>query len=104
MNKNEVPDPTDPRWVFDDGEPYFIDAGIAGESAPKVTIENDPNPPKIQPFFSDKVLGFADEVIQYVMNELEGGFWRLTFEEMTDPEKAAFFISLADAFSDSTEE
>ena len=70
--------------------------------SPNTTIENDPNPPKIAPFFSDRVLEFADEVFQYVMNEFEGGDWREQFDAMTEPEKAAFFISLADGFSDET--
>lgn len=98
MNKNEVPDPTDPRWVFDDGEPYFIDAGIVGKS--EKTIENDPNPPKIMPFFSDRVLAFADHVFGRMMDEIDDGEFRPALREFSDAERLAFFRSLADAFSD----
>jgi hypothetical protein len=69
----------------------------------KKTIDNDPNPPKITPFFSDRVLELADEVMTWLINEFDDGEWRPQMREFTPAERAAFFASLADAFRDSTE-
>jgi hypothetical protein len=59
---------------------------------------------KLTPEFTDQVLDFASEVFDYVMNELEGGDWRETFDAFSEREKAALFAALADAFNDTTEE
>jgi hypothetical protein len=72
------------------------------DPAPR-TIDNDLNPPKIIPFFSDRVLATADEVVTWLMNEFDDGEWRPQLREFTPAERAAFFASLADAFSDTTD-
>jgi hypothetical protein len=68
------------------------------------TIENDSNPPQIIPFFSDRILGLADDVFTYVMNELNGGCWKDEFEELPVSEKNALYIAIADAFSDNPQD
>jgi hypothetical protein len=81
----------------------FLTAQFARKEMTMPTIENDSNPPRIQPFFSDRVLELADEVVTYMMNEIDDGWIRPAIREFTAAERAAFFASLADAFSDTTE-
>jgi hypothetical protein len=66
-----------------------------GNYAAKVPV------PPIQPFFSDRVLELADEVMTWLLNEFDDGEWRPQMREFTPAERAAFFVALADAFSDS---
>jgi len=46
------------------------------------------------------ILQFADEVITYVLNELDGGDWQGQFSGMTDDEKRVFYKAIADGFND----
>lgn len=84
-----------------------------GYSAP----DYDPNSPSEQievipdeledipaPEFTDRVLELADEVFTRVMDELQAGEWRPRFSELTEGEKTGIYRSLADAFSDETNE
>lgn len=58
----------------------------------------------IRPDFSPAATALANEAFAYIMNEFEGGDWREQFDALSDAEKAALFIAIADAFSDTTEE
>lgn len=50
------------------------------------------------------LLQFADEVVTYMLNELEGGSdWREQFAAMTAEEKKFFFAAIADGFNDTTD-
>ena len=52
---------------------------------------------------TEEVLNFASDIFNYVINELEGGFWRTRLEALTPDQRKLLFIALADAFNDSTE-
>jgi hypothetical protein len=54
----------------------------------------------IIPFFSDKVLELADDILAQMMTIVDES---PEVKALSEPERAAFFISLADAFGDSTE-
>jgi hypothetical protein len=45
--------------------------------------------------------GFAEEIVNYILNELEGGDWRERYEECTEEEREILFAFLVDAFGDS---
>jgi len=51
------------------------------------------------------ILGFAEEIINYVLAELRENReeWYATFQAMTAPEQAMLFRALADGFNDSVD-
>jgi len=55
---------------------------------------------EIEPEFTDAVLEFADEIVTYVLNELEGGMWRGQFAALSLNQKKALFAAIDDGFND----
>lgn len=47
------------------------------------------------------LLGFAEEIVNYVLNEFEGGDWKETFSILDDDDKRFLFKAIADGFNDS---
>lgn len=55
----------------------------------------------IVPFFSDKVLSLADDLFSQLITVIEES---PEAKALTTPERAALYISLADAFNDTTDD
>jgi len=58
------------------------------------------------PKFTDRVLDLAEEIVNYVIAELNENQeeWHLAFKEFSPEEKKALYLAIADAFNDSTKE
>jgi hypothetical protein len=49
------------------------------------------------------ILQFADEIVTYVLNELEGGMWREQFAALSIAEKKFLYAAIDDGFNDSVD-
>lgn len=61
--------------------------------------------PKTNDGFTDQVLEFASEIVDYMINEIQGGSdWYKRFDALSHSEKKALYKSIADGFNDSTDD
>lgn len=85
--------------------PGYRDPNWKGDTHPEIhdhEIENDlQKGGAIIPFFSDKVLELADSLFAKLITAIEES---PEAKALTEPERAALYISLADAFSDTTDD
>ena len=93
--------------------PGYVDPEYAKNPSPADQIETIPdcehdandrcnmNPGAIIPFFSDRVLELADSLFPELVTLIEEN---PEFKELGIAERAALYVSIADAFSDTTDD
>lgn len=61
--------------------------------------------PELTEDFTDEnnIVQFADEIVTYVLNELEGGMWREQFAALSLEQKKFLYAAIDDGFNDSVD-